>query len=29
MILGDSQEQPDPAKLALYDALNATLMDVK
>ena len=29
MILGDSQERPDPAKLALYDALYATLMAVR
>ena len=28
MILGDSQERPDPAKLALYDALYANLMAV-
>ena len=28
MILGDSQERPDPAKLALYDALYATLAAV-
>jgi hypothetical protein len=29
MILGDSQERPDPAERALYDALYATLMAVK
>ena len=29
MILGDSQERPDPAKLALYGGLYATLMAVK